>query len=251
MNPLDSDRRAAGGIGPTAPPPGALPQPWESDPAAGSGRATAAPFRSRRSASVTGQLSQCHHLSPCRRMPAGVETAGTHRTRAGRRAPLTPQTNRHQSASRPDHGGGVRGAPADQHGPPGHGAFVHGTLRTEARLTRTAAAGDVSMCLPASSAAGAVLVHGHEPARFDQVTTGRAAIFTGGLPGLPDHRDGWRREPYAIDRTDVEAASAAPALDASRASARSPPEPIRPGRRDRLLADASPSAPTPALAGPA
>ena len=86
-------------------------------------------------------------------------------------------------------------------------AFVDGTLRTEARLTRTGPDGDVSMGLAGSWAAGAVLVDGDEPARFDQVTTGRAAIFTGGRPvRLPDHRDGWRWEPYAVDGTDVEAA---------------------------------------------
>ena len=86
-------------------------------------------------------------------------------------------------------------------------AFVDGTLRTEARLTRTSADGDVSMGLAGSWAAGAVLVEGDEPARFDQVTTGRAAIFTGGRPvRLPDHRDGWRWEPYAVDGSDVEAA---------------------------------------------
>ena len=63
------------------------------------------------------------------------------------------------------------------------------------------------MGLAGSWAAGAVLVDGDEPARFDQVTTGRAAIFTGGRPvRLPDHRDGWRWEPYAVDGTDVEAA---------------------------------------------
>ena len=63
------------------------------------------------------------------------------------------------------------------------------------------------MGLAGSWAAGAVLVDGDEPARFDQVTTGRAAIFTGGRPvRLPDHRDGWRWEPYAVDGADVEAA---------------------------------------------
>ena len=37
--------------------------------------------------------------------------------------------------------------------------------------------------------------------------TGRAAIFTGGRPvRLPDHRDGWHWEPYAVDGTDIEAA---------------------------------------------
>ena len=41
----------------------------------------------------------------------------------------------------------------------------------------------------------------------DQVTTGRAAIFTGGRPvRLPDHCDGWHWEPYAVDGTDIEAA---------------------------------------------
>ena len=79
--------------------------------------------------------------------------------------------------------------------------------RRQARLTRTAADGDVSMGLAGSWAAGAVLVDGNEPARFDQVTTGRAAIFTAGRPvRLADHRDGWRWEPYAVDGTDVEAA---------------------------------------------
>ena len=35
----------------------------------------------------------------------------------------------------------------------------------------------------------------------------RAAILTGGRSvRLPDHRDGWRWEPYAVDGADVEAA---------------------------------------------
>ena len=94
-------------------------------------------------------------------------------------------------------------------------AVVDGTLRTEARLTRTGRDGDVSVGSAGNWATGAVLVDGDEPARFDQVTTGRAAICTGGRPvHLPDHRDGWRWEPYAVDGTDVEAARA------SRGSAR-------------------------------
>ena len=63
------------------------------------------------------------------------------------------------------------------------------------------------MGLAGSWTAGAVFVDGDEPARFDQVTTGRAAIFTAGRPvRLPDHHDGWRWEPYAVDGTDIEAA---------------------------------------------
>ena len=45
------------------------------------------------------------------------------------------------------------------------------------------------------------------PACFDQLTTRRAVIFTGGQPvRLPDHRDRWRWEPYAVDGADGEAA---------------------------------------------
>ncbi|MCY4509213.1 MAG: hypothetical protein OXG35_19970, partial [Acidobacteria bacterium] len=75
---------------------------------------------------------------------------------------------------------------------------------------RTGPAGDVSMGLAGKLGCGAVLVDGDEPARFDQVTTGRAAIFTGGRPvRLPDHRDGWRWKPYAVDGADVERAGPA------------------------------------------
>ena len=49
--------------------------------------------------------------------------------------------------------------------------------------THTGADGDVSMGLAGSCAAGAVLVDRDEPARFDRVTTGRAAIFTAGPSG--------------------------------------------------------------------
>ena len=70
-------------------------------------------------------------------------------------------------------------------------AFVDGTLRTEARLTRTGADGHVSMGVAGSDAR-----RWGRTGRFDQVMTGRAAIFTGGRPiRLPDHRDGWRWKP--------------------------------------------------------
>ena len=86
-------------------------------------------------------------------------------------------------------------------------AFVDGTMRTEARLTRTSAGGEVSTGLAGSWAAGAVLVTQDQPARFERVAVGRAAIFTGGHPvRLPDHRDGWRWEPYSVERGEIEAA---------------------------------------------
>ena len=86
-------------------------------------------------------------------------------------------------------------------------AFVDGTLRTEARLTRTGPDGDVSMGLAGSWAAGAVLVDGDEPARFDQVTDG-ARRHLHGRPARPAARPPRRLalEPYAVDGTDVEAA---------------------------------------------
>ena len=62
------------------------------------------------------------------------------------------------------------------------------------------------MDLAGSWAAGAVLVDGDAPARFDQVTTGRAAIFTAGPSGCATIANGWRWEPSAVDPTDVEAA---------------------------------------------
>ncbi len=103
-------------------------------------------------------------------LPAGAERCGPRRARRPRTAAFV--------AHRP--------TDADR---PRRVAFVDGTLRTEARLTRTGPDGDVSMGLAGSWAAGAVFVDGDEPARFDQVTTGRAAIFTGGRPvRLPDHR---------------------------------------------------------------
>ena len=187
--------------------------------------------RPSRSGGVTGQLSQCHDLSPRSGCPQASSTAGTHRTRGGMQS-LTDPADRtgtigveafdatygagfQASDDSPhavecdlveDDGAFVAHRPTDADRPR-RVAFVDGTMRTEARLTRTGADGDVSMGLAGSWAAGAVLVDGDEPARFDQVTTKRAVIFTGGQPvRLPDHRDGWRWEPYAVDGADVEAA---------------------------------------------
>ena len=133
-------------------------------------------------------------------------------------------------------------------------------MRTEARLTHTGPEGDVSTGLAGSWAAGAVLVTEDAPARFDRVTTGRTAIFTDGRAvSLPDHRDGWRWAPYAVDGADIEAARqqlqrlmrdaesdiaeqtlhGRLADGARRPAARHTPSP-RPPRR-RLRQDASPS----------
>ena len=82
-------------------------------------------------------------------------------------------------------------------------AFVDRALPTAARLARTGADGDVSTGLAGSRAAGAVLVDGDEPARFDHVTTRPAAIFTDGRPSRrSDHRDGHRGR-FAGSRMEV------------------------------------------------
>ena len=86
-------------------------------------------------------------------------------------------------------------------------AFVDGTMRTEARLTQTHARGAVNTGLAGSWAAGAVLVTEDEPARFHRIVVGRASVFTGGRPvPLPDHPNGWRWAPYAVEGVDIDAA---------------------------------------------
>ena len=86
-------------------------------------------------------------------------------------------------------------------------AFVDGTMRTEARLTHTGPQGEAGTGLAGSWAAGAVLVTEDEPARFDRIAVGRAAIFTGGRAlRLPDHPDGWRWEPHAVEGGEIEGA---------------------------------------------
>ena len=85
-------------------------------------------------------------------------------------------------------------------------AFVDGTMRVEARLTRTDERGTVTG-MAGSWGAGAVLVAGERPLRFDQVTVGRAAIFTAGQRvELPPQPGGWRWEADSITGTELEAA---------------------------------------------
>ena len=85
-------------------------------------------------------------------------------------------------------------------------AFVDGTMRVEARLTRTDDQGTVTG-LAGSWGAGAVLADAERPLRFDRVAVGRAAIFTDGQRvDLPPQRGGWRWEADSITGTELEAA---------------------------------------------
>ena len=113
-------------------------------------------------------------------MPAGVKTAGTHRTRVGCRAPLTRQTGTGTIGVETldtTYGAGFQVSDDSPHAVecelvedggafvahrltdaarPRRVAFVDGTLRTEARLTRTGRDGDVRMGLAGSWAAGSM-----------------------------------------------------------------------------------------------
>ncbi len=84
--------------------------------------------------------------------------------------------------------------------------FVDGTMRVEARLTRTDDRGTVTG-LAGSWGTGAVLVDADRPLRFDRVAVGRAAIFTTGQRvELPPQRGGWSWEADSIAGTELEAA---------------------------------------------
>lgn len=85
-------------------------------------------------------------------------------------------------------------------------AFVDGTMRVEAGLTLTGEQGTVAG-LAGSWGAGAVLVDGEQPLRFDQVAVGRSAIFTAGQRvELPPQPGGWSWEADSITGTELEAA---------------------------------------------
>ena len=86
-------------------------------------------------------------------------------------------------------------------------AFVDGTMRVEARLTRTDAQGTVTG-LAGSWGAGAVLADGARLLRFDRITIGRAAIFSAGQRvELPPQPGGWSWEADSITGTEPDAGS--------------------------------------------
>ena len=83
-------------------------------------------------------------------------------------------------------------------------AFVDGTMRTDARLTRTDEAGVTVAGLAGSWAAGTVLsVDGS--LSIERVQIGRATFFGAGQTvRLPARTNGWRWDAYAEERDDVE-----------------------------------------------
>jgi hypothetical protein len=87
--------------------------------------------------------------------------------------------------------------------PPGRLAFVDGTMRTDAWLTRTGADGNVCTGLAGSWAAGAAVAGDGLPLAVEGVVTERVAIFCGGVPvTLPAQPGGWSWAADAVNGDD-------------------------------------------------
>lgn len=83
-------------------------------------------------------------------------------------------------------------------------AFVDGTMRTDARLTRTGPDGILYTGLAGSWAAGAAVADGDLPLAVDHVATERVAIFCGGIPvALPPQQGGWSWAADAVEDNDL------------------------------------------------
>ena len=84
-------------------------------------------------------------------------------------------------------------------------AFIDGTLRTEARLTRMDERGRLQLGLAGSWAAGAVLVSPEQPARFSEVEVRRTSIFLGGYSAeIPPHPQGWLWESQSVPGDELQ-----------------------------------------------
>ena len=104
-------------------------------------------------------------------------------------------------------GGEFRRHPPEPAQRPRRLAFVDGTMRVEARLTRTDARGTVTG-VAGSWGAGAVLAAGNRPLRFDRITIGRVAVFSAGQRvELPPQPGGWSWEADSITGTEPDAGS--------------------------------------------
>ena len=88
-------------------------------------------------------------------------------------------------------------------------AFVDGSMRVEARLTRTTAADGTTTGVAGCASAGAVVVPpGGGPLHFAHVGVRRYAIFTGGhRVELAAQPGGWRWEPDCVPDVDLDQAT--------------------------------------------
>jgi hypothetical protein len=86
-------------------------------------------------------------------------------------------------------------------------AFVDGSMRTEARLTRTDATGTLSGLAGCASAGAVVVPADGGPLRFEHIEVRRFAIFTGGhRVELPEQPGGWSWLPDSVPDTEFEKA---------------------------------------------
>ncbi len=83
-------------------------------------------------------------------------------------------------------------------------AFIDGTMRTDARLTRSGSDGVVYTGLAGCWAAGAAITNGDGPLTVDHVAVDRLAIFCGGVRvDLPPQRNGWSWTSDAVEGNDL------------------------------------------------
>jgi hypothetical protein len=83
-------------------------------------------------------------------------------------------------------------------------AFIDGTMRTDARLTRMGADGIVHTGLAGSWAVGAALSEDGEPLKVGHTATERVVVFCGGVPvTLPPQPGRWSWVADAVDGDDL------------------------------------------------
>ena len=84
-------------------------------------------------------------------------------------------------------------------------AFVDGSMRTDARLTRTTGAGTSTGIAGCISAGAVVAGAGGGPLRFAHIVVRRYAIFAGGHRAeLPEQRGGWSWIPDSVPEPEVD-----------------------------------------------
>jgi hypothetical protein len=87
-------------------------------------------------------------------------------------------------------------------------AFVDGSMRIEARLTRSTADGTTTGVAGCASAGAVVVPADGGPLYFDHVEVRRYAIFTGGhRVELPDQPGGWSWEPDSVADVEIDMAT--------------------------------------------
>jgi hypothetical protein len=105
-------------------------------------------------------------------------------------------------------GGVLRGHDPREAARPDSIAFVDGSMRIEARLTRSTGEGTTTGVAGCASAGAVVVPPDGGPLFFDHVEVRRYAVFTGGhRVELPDQPGGWSWEPDSVIDVDIDMAT--------------------------------------------